>query len=89
MKKKLTLTIDEDIKEQAKKAARRRGVSISELVERYLESVSKETDSWKPRPGSVVSRISGSIEGNDSGEAYSDIVTDALMEKYGYGKDSD
>jgi len=89
MKKKLTLTIDEDIKEQAKKAARRRGVSISELVERYLESVSKETDSWKPRPGSVVSRISGSIKGNDSGEAYSDIVTDALMEKYGYGKDSD
>lgn len=89
MKKKLTLTIDEDIKEQAKKAARRRGVSISEMVERYLEAVSKETDNWKPRPGSVVSRISGSIQNKDSGEASSDIITDALIEKYGYGKNSD
>lgn len=89
MKKKLTLTIDEDIKEQARKAARRRGVSISEMVERYLESVSKETDNWEPRSGSVVSRISGSIQHKDAGEAYSDIVTDALIEKYGYGKNSD
>jgi hypothetical protein len=44
MKKKLTLTIDKDIKEQAKIAAKRRGVSISELVEHYLKTVSMETD---------------------------------------------
>jgi hypothetical protein len=44
VKKKLTLTIDKDIKEQAKIAAKRRGVSISELVEHYLKTVSMETD---------------------------------------------
>lgn len=59
------------------------------MVERYLEPVSKETDNWKPRSGSVVSRLSGSFQDKDSGEAYSDIVTDTLIDKYGYGKNYD
>jgi len=89
MKEKLTLTIEKEVKEQAKEAAKRRGVSVSGMVEQFLKSVSEEEFDWKPRKGSVVSKLSGSIRLKDTGEKYSDIVTDALMEKYGYDKDSD
>jgi|AntRauTorcE11897_2_1112592.scaffolds.fasta_scaffold08261_1 hypothetical protein len=89
MKKKLKLTIDKDIKEEAKIAAKRIGVSISELVEQYLKTVSMETDDWKPREGSIVSKISGSVRIHDTGGVYSDIDTDALIENYGYEKNSD
>jgi len=89
MKEKLTLTIEKEVKEQAKEAAKRRGVSVSGMVEKFLKSISEEESDWKPRKGSVVSKLSGSIRFKDTGEKYSDIVTDALIEKYGYDKDSD
>ena len=89
MKKKLTLTIDEKIKERAKLAAKKRGVSVSELVEGYLKKISSESDSWKPRDGSVVSKISGSVQQKDISKTYSDIVSEALIDKYGYDESSD
>ncbi|CAN5257930.1 DUF6364 family protein [soil metagenome] len=89
MKEKLTLTIEKEVKEQAKHAAKRRGVSVSRMVEQFLKSVSEEEVDWRPRKGSVVSKLSGSIRLKDTGESYSEIVTDALMEKYGYGKSTD
>ena len=36
MKSKLTLRMDEDVKERAKEVARRRGTSLSALVEDYF-----------------------------------------------------
>ena len=36
MKSKLTLRLDEDLKEQAKRLAEKRGVSVSRLVEDYF-----------------------------------------------------
>jgi len=62
MKKKLTLTIDQAVKERAKLAAKKRGLSVSQMVEDYLRIVSAETEKWRPREGSVVSRISGSVK---------------------------
>jgi len=40
MKEKLTLTIDKQTKERAKSFARREGVSLSKIVESYLETLS-------------------------------------------------
>ena len=40
MKEKLTLTIDKKTKERAKRFARREGVSLSQIVEAYLEKLS-------------------------------------------------
>lgn len=44
MKEKLTLTINKEIKERAKRFARRNGISVSKLVEIFLNSVSAEED---------------------------------------------
>jgi antitoxin component of RelBE/YafQ-DinJ toxin-antitoxin module len=42
MKSKLTLRMDEDVKERAKEVARRRGTSLSALVEDYFRILSGE-----------------------------------------------
>jgi len=41
MKEKLMLTIDQEIKERAKRFAKQNGVSISSLVEDYLDCISR------------------------------------------------
>lgn len=45
MKSKLTLRMDEEVKERAKKIARRRGTSLSALVEDYFRILSGEASS--------------------------------------------
>lgn len=45
MKSKLTLRMDEDLKERAKKIAQRRGTSLSALVEDYFRILSGEASS--------------------------------------------
>lgn len=45
MNSKLTLRMDEDVKEQAKEIARRRGTSLSALVEDYFRLLSGEDPS--------------------------------------------
>jgi len=82
MKKKLTLTIDQAVKERAKLAAKKRGLSVSQMVEDYLRIVSAETEKWRPREGTVVSRISGSVKAGDTLQSYSDIVSESLIKKH-------
>jgi len=41
---KLTLSVDDSVIERAKRYARTRGVSVSELVESYLDLVSRRTE---------------------------------------------
>lgn len=41
MKTKLTITIDRDLVPRAKRYARRRGVSLSSLIERALEEMTE------------------------------------------------
>jgi len=45
MKTKLTVTIDRDLLPKAKRYARERGISLSELIEANLRHVSSESDS--------------------------------------------
>ncbi|MFU8861493.1 MAG: DUF6364 family protein [Cyclonatronaceae bacterium] len=88
MKEKLTLSIDKKTKDQAKKFAKRRGITVSGMVEQFLQSVSRQEESWQPREGSVTSQLTGSIP-DPSNQDYEMMVTEALMQKYGYEKNSD
>ena len=45
MKTKVTVSIDDELIPRAKRSARRRGISLSELVEASLRSVTEERES--------------------------------------------
>lgn len=44
MHTKLTLTIERDVIKRAKKYARRKGRSLSDIIENYLKAITKEED---------------------------------------------
>lgn len=81
MKEKLTLTIEKNIKDQAKKFARRQGMSVSAIVEKYLKSLSETEDDWKPKEGSIVSEIFGSIS-NKNNREYDDLLEKTFLDNY-------
>ena len=72
MKKKLTITIDEDLLPRAKRYARARGVSLSSLIEDALRQMSEEVE------GSFVDRWRGRFKPS----ARDDDRFRALAEKY-------
>jgi hypothetical protein len=51
MKSKLTLRIDEEVKEAAKRLARERGESLSGLVEAYFRILTEQSDSENQKGG--------------------------------------
>ena len=62
---KLTLSVDDDVIQQAKSWAAREGTSVSQLVERYL----REAATSGPRPDEaappVLRRLRGCLKGLD------------------------
>lgn len=81
MKDKLTLSISKKIKERAKVAASKRGKSISQLVEEYLNEISlDENDSSIPED-SITHQLSGSV--NAPKTNYKTDLIERLEEKYG------
>lgn len=61
MKKKLTLTIDRDVTERARRLAKRENTSISEMVENFLAKRTGEESEWKPDPASKTASLLGSV----------------------------
>ncbi len=61
---KLTLSVDEDVVQRAKRYAARRGTSVSRLVERYLKLLSRpprlDAESMPP----VLARLRGVFKGS-------------------------
>jgi len=51
MKSKLTLRLDEDLKERAKQMAAERGTSVSQLVEDYFRLLSGESSPQRKEKG--------------------------------------
>jgi len=84
MKKKLTLVIDDEVIDRAKRLARSRGESLSELVETYLADQTEGED-WTPPPKSVLARLTGALMTDASGRSDDDRLEQALREKYGCG----
>ncbi len=77
-KTKLTLSIDPLIVERAKKVARRKGVSVSEMVEHYLNRISEATES----PVQVI-QLRGCAQGELSRMSDQEIRDLMYKEKHG------
>ena len=89
MKEKLTLTIEKETKKRAKKHAKAAGVSVSAMVEDYLNKVvAIADDAFTPEPGSVTASLAGSMPLDDD-RPYKEILTDELMKKYRTDENTD
>jgi len=68
MKSKLTLRLDEDLKERAKRLAKKRGTSVSKIVEQYFKLLLQEDDPVQEGSKEESSKISsdGSPTGGSS-----------------------
>ena len=80
MQTKLTLTLEQNIIEQAKKYAKQKGRSLSELIENYLKVVLQDNDeSVKLSPS--IQKLKGSIKLPEVFD-YKKELTDSLSKKY-------
>jgi len=81
MQTKLTLTIEQNIIEQAKSYAKSQGRSLSELIENYLKVVLEDkVEEIKLSPS--IKKLKGSIKLPDNYD-YKKDLTNSLSEKYG------
>jgi hypothetical protein len=86
MKKTLNLTIDEAIIARAKRYAKANRTSVSAIVEEELAMRTRDA-AWKPKPGSLTAKISGSMPLPETGKSDNQLITEALNEKYGLDTD--
>jgi len=80
MTTKLTLTIDDTVVHSAKKYARKKGKSLSALVENYLKAITtreNQNETLSPR----VTKLMGSIT-LPADFDYKKTINDALIERY-------
>ncbi len=84
MKEKLTLTIEKEVKQRAKRQAKATGHSVSEIVEGFLDIYAKE-ETFQPEPGSVTESLMGSLKLSKKFDNmdYKQIKEKILREKYG------
>lgn len=58
MKTKITLSIEKSTKERAKRYVKRHQVSVSQMAEDFLESISqKKEEEWQPEEGHLVEQM--------------------------------
>lgn len=80
MTTKLTLTIEDRVIDSAKKYARQRGKSLSDIVENYLKSITMQEES-APVLSPKVTRMMGVIELPEDFD-YKKELGSALTKKY-------
>lgn len=81
MNKKLTLTIEQTIIEQAKKYANGTGRSLSDIVENYLKALTREDDVESIALTPIVKSLKGSFKPPESSD-YKKELAKRLTEKY-------
>ena len=59
MKAKLTLTLDKSLIEEAKEFAKSSNISLSTIIERYLDSLLEEKHAQEKDPSSWVDQLPG------------------------------
>ena len=80
---KLTLTIDRSVIEQAKEYAQKKNRSVSRIVEEYLKTIATDhttAASFSALKSPITDSISGMFY--DNGKSYTDMLSEALQEKY-------
>ena len=63
MKRKLTLSVDDQVISRAKRYAKQHGVSVSEMVEAYLEAVAAPSPPMRETP--ILRSLRGSLHKAD------------------------
>lgn len=81
MNKKLTLTIDQSVIERAKKYARQKERSLSDLIENYLKALTTEEISKQDELSPTVKSLKGSFKMPKDFD-YKKELSDRLTEKY-------
>lgn len=81
MNTKLTLTVESSVIEKAKKYANSTGRSLSNLVENYLKTISKEDEPADEELTSIVKSLKGSFKAPRDFD-YKKELTKSLTEKY-------
>jgi hypothetical protein len=83
MNTKLTLTLEKEVIEIAKKYAKEKGQSLSEIVENYFKFVAVKRIKIKEKQlSSKVRKLRGIIK-TDGDLDYKQILTEELSKKYG------
>lgn len=81
MNTKLTLSLNKDVIYQAKIYAKEHNISLSFLIENYLQKIVAEYKTNDSSKGSIVNELSGIID-LDSKTDSNDDYTDYLTKKY-------
>jgi len=81
MNTKLTLTIEQALIEQAKKYAKGKGRSLSDLVGNYFKAIVKEEDVVSMESTPIADSLRGSFKEPENFD-YKKELTKALTEKY-------
>ncbi len=81
MSTKLTLTIDKAVIEKSKRYAKKKGRSLSEIIENYLKAISSEDQKDEIETSPIVKSLRGSFKMPENFD-YKKELTDALTEKY-------
>lgn len=81
MNTKLTLTIDQSVIERAKKYARQKERSLSDLIENYLKALTTEEISKQDELSPTVKSLKGSFKMPKDFD-YKKELSDRLTEKY-------
>ena len=81
MDSKLTLKLDQDVIEKAKRFAERRGTSLSRMVESYFSGLADAEEPVREELTGVVAELAGLLSGVEIGEP-EDEYTDYLVRKY-------
>ncbi len=81
MNTKLTLNLNKEIIRKAKDYAKEHNISLSFLIENYLQKIISDYKGESISKGSIVNELSGIIK-LDSGSDYQEDYIEYLTEKY-------
>ena len=81
MNTKLTLTIEHSVIEKAKKYAKDKERSLSDLIENYLKAITKDTKTEIIKETPIAQSLKGSFHIPDNFD-YKKELTERLSEKY-------
>ena len=81
MSSKLTLTVDKAIIKKAKKYAKEKGRSLSDIIENFLKAITDERQNEEDEMSPLVKSLRGSFKAPDDLD-YKQELTKILTEKY-------
>lgn len=81
MKTKLTLTIEQDVIKTAKEYAQNRNRSLSDIIENYLKSLTKEDKDKKTKLSPTIQSLKGFFKMPENSD-YKEELRKSLEEKY-------